>query len=76
MNFYKFAYKGIYEIMNLNLIRNIWYSKKVYDSDEFCLNDDSVITIHIEFTDGTMRTFDFSYKELIRFESVLFSSFS
>ena len=74
MKFYKFKYKNLYKIINLNLIRLIWYSKKEFDTNY--LNDNSVITVHIEFTDETIWTYDFSYQELLNFERALNSSIS
>ena len=74
MNFYKFKYKNLYKIINLNLIRLIWYSKEEFDTNY--LKDDSIITIHIEFTDKTIWTCDFSYQELLNFERALNSSIS
>lgn len=76
MNFYKFHYKGIYEIINLNLIRQVWYSEKAFNMDELYLTADFIIPVHIEFTDGTMKTYDFSYQELCRFENALHPSIS
>jgi hypothetical protein len=74
MKFYKIKYNNSYEIINLNLIRLIWYSGEEFDTNY--RNDDSIITVHIKFINETVLTYDFSYQELLSFERALNSSIS
>lgn len=71
MNFYKLKINdNSFEIINLNLIRNVNYSENEI------ISTNAKILVQITYIDGSYSSYFLSYSELCRFENALHPSIS